>query len=286
VAAGLADLESAGRAPDVAGSRDAARAARERCGDPLAPARTAAESLLAWDGDPAAARRTLEAALALHPGAATDGSFLFLLGSAHLRTGDARAASELFAAAARADPHDEVRLQVRPMIRRLQALQWAGEVEAARDLARDIAPALGEWGTNRQLAWLVGGLLRPVDDPVRLLPDVPAPAGDLLRLKDTGFTCVAVRVRGAPHLRRVPMSLRQGYWEARVPLAGADVLYGFEVEGGEIVVDPEAREVVEREGILWSRPPPAPREPGPDPDAHSCVGGRVRLCLPFRAVPL
>jgi tetratricopeptide (TPR) repeat protein len=252
-------LDRAEHGDDVAGSRAAARAARDRLADPLWPARTVAESLLAWDGDPEAARRVLEAARAAHPGARADASFSYVLGVAALRAGKARAAADHFAAALQSASGDEAWLRVRPAIRLLQALQWAGEVDAARAAARRIAPELGEWGTNRQLGWLVRDLVGPGSDPIRLAADTPSSDGTLLRLKDTGFTCVTVCVRGARRPLRVPMALRQGYWEARAPLGGDDVLYGFEVERSGLVLDPEARDVVESEGALWSRPVAAAR---------------------------
>jgi tetratricopeptide (TPR) repeat protein len=251
---GAAHLAVAERGEDLAGSRSAARAARARAADPLAPARTFAESLLAWDGDARSARLRLEVACAAHPDACRDPEFQYLLGSAALRAGDPRTAARCFRVALEGAGGDQAWLRVRPAIRLLQALQWAGEVEAARAVARRLSPQLGSWGTNQQLAGLVAELTAPETEPPRFSAAVREAPGMVLRLKDTGFTGVAVRIHGLPERSRIPMTFCHGYWEVRVPAAHGDLLYGFDTGCGALLVDPGAAAVLELEGTLWSRP--------------------------------
>jgi hypothetical protein len=252
--AALLQLARAEHGPDVAGARGAARAARERLADPLWPATVAAESSLAWDGDALEACRVLTAARAAHPAAHADASFFYVLGSAALRAGDAQAAAGHFAAALERADGDEAWLRVRPAIRLLQALVWAGEADAARRAAARFLPRLGEWGTNEQLAWLVRDITAAEGAGQSELAADSATDVATLRLKDTGFTRVAVRVVRPGSESSIPMRWCRGYWEAHVSLAGDAVLYHFTAAGGALVLDPAAPAVVESDGFLWSRP--------------------------------
>jgi hypothetical protein len=236
--------------PDQAGSRTVAAQAAARFASPLEPARVAALGDLRWDGHAAAAHARLQAARAANPTARADAVFDATAGDAALRAGDTRAARTALARAAR-DDGDDAELRVRARVRWLQTLLWSGDTDAARAAAASLRAPEGTWAYPRQLAWLVETILDPA--PPAFAAFAVASAGSVampLRLADTGFTSVAVEVRGGG--TPVPLVYHDGFWTGSLPVPAGRTLYRFQVEGRHTVLDPESTVLDTVQGETWS----------------------------------
>jgi tetratricopeptide (TPR) repeat protein len=246
-----AALERALASADAAGAHDRARRIAERRHDPSAPARSVAESLLVWADDAPAARCRLDRVREERPGDDPDGEFWELQSRACLRSGDARAALEACDRALRAEPALEPPVVGRLRARRLQALLWCGEGEAARRAAAAEAEPHAHFEMDRLHELLVAEILAPT---APLSPDwrEPAAHGADFRLRDLGSSRVDLVLRIPGRERRIPMAYRRGWWEATVALAAGPHLYAFELEGRAALLDPEASELVLDAGSAWT----------------------------------
>jgi hypothetical protein len=248
-AAARAWLERGVEAPDLAGSRGAARAGLACLEGGNEPLRARAESTLVWGRDPEAAF----ARLAPADGAGSDptarAELAWTRGRAALASGDFAAAAAAFVVVQRDARGDDARLVTGARIGALQALAWAGQVDTARALAARLEPELGEWGTNRQLALAIAEILDP--SPPRLAFSEPVTSGTTFELADTGFLAMALVLRTARGVETLPMVWRRGMWSVAVPLPPGVYAYRFRAGATLEFLDPAAP-VQETPAGAWS----------------------------------
>jgi len=172
-----------------------------------------------------------------------------------LQQGASKAAVDLLLPLVRDAGGDEAWLVVRPRVRLLQALCRSGRREEARTWAARFAASLGEWGSNRQLELLVQTCAQPEPACSASKAGGMAHSGAVptrFALKDTGFTAVRVQWVVGAEVASVPMSLREGFWEAEIQLGQGTHLYRFDLECLQTFPDPEVSEVAERDDGMWS----------------------------------
>ena len=241
-------------APEVADSQTFARRELARAGNGLLRRVRGAEACLSWDEDVDASSRTLRAALAQEGGDAESRRRAALaLGVLTLQQGQPRQAAQILQPLLAADDAEEAWLVVRPRLRLLQALLWSEQREAAREQAALLVPALGKWGSNRQLELLVQTCLQPAEWGEMTPPPPPGPGERSVRfrLKDIGFNRVALQLAAArPHL--VPMRWQAPYWEVEISLPPGVHPYRFSLEGDQALPDPEAERLEQRTDGWWS----------------------------------
>jgi len=252
-------------APEVADSQTYARRELARAGNVLLRHVRGAEASLSWDEGVEASSRTLRAALEQEGGDAECRRRATLaLGVLTLQQGQPRQAAQILQPLLAADEAEEAWLVVRPRLRLLQALLWSEQREAAQEQAALLVPALGKWGSNRLLELLVQSCLQPAPEWGEMAPP-PAPApGEqtvLFRLKDIGFSRVALQRAGAEHSSVVPMRWQAPFWEVEISLPPGVHAYRFLLEGEQTLPDPEAAMAEQRTDGWWSL---RPVEPLPD----------------------
>jgi tetratricopeptide (TPR) repeat protein len=242
-------LERGLEAPDLAGSRGAARAGLACLEGGNEPVRASAESTLVWGRDPEAAFARLAHADAAGSDPAVRAELAWTRGRAALASGDFAAAAAAFVVVLRDAGGDDARLVTGARIGALQALAWAGQVDAARALATRLEPELGEWGTNRQLGLAIGEILDP--SPPRLAFSEPVASGTTFELADTGFLAMALVLRTAHGVETLPMVWRRGRWSVAVPLPPGVYAYRFRAGATLEFLDPAAP-VQETPDSAWS----------------------------------
>jgi hypothetical protein len=224
------------RAPDVAGIHDLAHRTRERL--PVLAAEARARRVVCWPGDVVADDESLRALPAGLPWVG------FARATQALRAGDARTAFRA-CETARNDLDAEDGLLPRLEARRLQALWWSGELEAARQAA-----ARPKGGVTTGVALIAAADQRI---GIRIMADDAVGPGTRFRLKDLGFPACTLVWEAGGTTGRSALGVADGWWTGELPLPISRPLrYRFLLSEGLVLPDPACGHIDVESGAAWS----------------------------------